>query len=231
MSPIQPAGPSPRPLVSWQRRITSAFTRNLPLKASAVFVAVVLWIVVGAREPIEEVTSVVFAPQLDTAMVVRDPQPVIRALVIGRASEILKLANTPLTIRRPIANDAPDTLVVPLRTTDIVVPDGVEVIVRDVQPHSLTLRFEHIRSRTVPVRSAIRTHMPPGSPAAALRFEPEVVTVRGPRAAVARLRFVPTLPDSIALDTLPHLVDLDTAGLGVVVRPAQVKAIFVRARP
>jgi hypothetical protein len=219
-----------RSAVSWQRQLTSAFTRNLPLKASAVFVAVVLWIVVGAREPIEEVTSVRFAPQLDSTMVLRDP-PLIRAHVFGRASEILKLSNTPLTIRRQISNDAPDTLVVPLRTTDIEIPDGVEVIVHDVQPTSVTLRFEHMRSRVVPVRSAIRMQMPPGAAPVAVRFEPDVVTARGPRAAVARLRYVPTLPDSIALDTLPHLVDLDTAGLGVVVRPAQVKAIFVRARP
>lgn len=223
--------PTVRESVSLQRRIASAVTRNLPLKASAVFVSVVLWIVVGAREPIEEVTGVRFAPLLDSAIALRDPPPVIRALVIGRASEILKLSNTPLTVRRPIANDAPDTLVVPLRISDVEIPDGVEVIVRDVQPHSLTLRFEHIRSRTVPVRSAIRTLGPTGSPAVAVRFEPSIVTVRGPRGAVARLRFVPTLPDSIPVDTLPHLVDLDTTGLGVVVQPVQVKAIFVRARP
>ena len=217
---------SPQP---WQQRATGWFTKNLPLKVAAVFVAIVLWILVGAREPVEEVTGVRFAPQLDSTLTLRDPQPVIRALVIGRASEIMKLSNTPLTIRRPIANDAPDTLVLPLRISDIEVPDGVEVIVRDVQPHELTLRFEHIMSRTIPVRSTIRTLGMPPPPGVAVRLDPAFVTVRGPRTAVARLRFVPTTPDSIAVDTIPHLVDLDTAGLGVLVQPAQVKVLFVRA--
>jgi hypothetical protein len=42
---------------------------------------------------------------------------------------------------------------------------------------------------------------------------------------------VRTVVDSIVVDTLPHLVDLDTAGLGATVRPTQVKARFVRRRP
>jgi hypothetical protein len=42
------------------------------------------------------------------------------------------------------------------------------------------------------------------------------------------MRFLVTVADSIAMDTIPHLVDIDTAGLGVVVRPAQVKAIVAR---
>jgi hypothetical protein len=223
--------PTVRPPVSWRRRVGNAFTENLPLKASALFLAIVLWILVGTREPVEEVTSVRFAPLVDSTLVLRDPPPVIRALVIGRPSEVLKLSNTPLMIRRTIANDVPDTLVMPLRTSDIEVPEGVEVIVRDVQPHSLTLRFEQITSRQVPVRSTIRARSPTGSPPMVVRFEPESVLVRGPRGVVARLRFVPTVSDSITLDTLPHLVDLDTAGLGVDVRPAQVKAIFTRLRP
>jgi hypothetical protein len=220
--------PSPPVPERWQKRVTGWFTKNLPLKVTSVFVAVVLWIVVGASEPVEEVSGVRFAPQLDTAMALRDPQPVIRALVIGRASEIMKLSNTPLMIRRHISNDAPDTLILPLRTSDVEVPEGVEVIVRDVQPRELTLRFEHIMSRTVPVRSAIRTLGLPPPPGIAIRLEPGVVTVRGPRAAVGRLRFVPTVADSIAVDTLPHLVDIDTTGLGVLVQPMQVKALFVR---
>lgn len=226
---------SPHPALrpsSWQRHITAAFTRNLGLKASAVLLTVVLWILVGAREPIEEVTNVRFAPQLDSALVLRDPPPLIRALVIGRAGEILKLSNTPLVIRRQIASDVPDTVVVPLRTGDVEVPEGVGVIVRDVQPHSLTLRFERTATRMVPVRSAIRVRAIDGVAAITVRLDPESVSVSGPRRAVARLRFVTTVADSISVDTLPHLVDLDTAGLDVSVRPAQVKAFFfARSRP
>jgi len=223
---VSPTGRHP---IGWRRHLTAAFTEHLALKASAVLVAVVLWFVVAAREPTEEVVNVRFAPQLDSALVLRDPNPVIRALVIGRANEILKLSNTPLVIRRPITSDAPDTLVMSLRTSDVEVPEGVEVIVRDVQPRSLTLRFEAIASRSVPVHSALLVRSPEGLPAA-LRFDPESVMVSGPRRTVARLQWVATIPDSISVDTLPHLVDLDTAGLGVAVRPSQVKAVFGRGR-
>jgi hypothetical protein len=221
--------PSRKP-TDWRTVITAAFTERLPLKAAAVLLALVMWFLVAAREPTEDVASVRFSPQLDSALVLRDPPPPIRALVLGRPSEILKLANTPLVIRRPVASDVPDTLVLPLRTSDVEVPEGVEVIVRDVQPHSLMLRFEPTSSRRVPVRSAIWVQAPAGTPAVGVLIDPESVTVLGPRRAVALLRFIPTAPDSIPLDTLPHLVELDTAGLGVVVRPSQVKALFRRVR-
>jgi hypothetical protein len=208
--------------------VTAAFTEHLALKASALLLTIALWFAVAAREPTEDVASVRFAPQLDSALVLRDPAPMIRALVIGRPSEILKLANNPLVIRRSIASDAPDTLVLSLRTSDVEVPEGIEVIVRDVQPSSIPLRFESTVSRLVPVRSALLVRAPSGTVSVPVRLQPESVTVLGPRRAIARLRFVSTMPDSVVLDTLAHLVDLDTTGLGVTVRPPQVKAIFLR---
>jgi hypothetical protein len=59
-------------------------------------------------------------------------------------------------------------------------------------------------------------------------FDPDSVTVLGPRRAVAQISAVRTVVDSITADTLAHLVDLDTTGLGLTVRPFQVKARFVR---
>ena len=218
-----------QPSIPWRQRIKSAVSERLALKASAILLALVLWFVVAARQPTEEVATVRFAPVLDSALVLRDPAPVIRALVLGRPSEIVKLANTPLTIRRPIASDVPDTLVLPLRTSDVDVPDGVQVLVRDVQPASLMLRFEPTASRRVPVRSAIVVRAPVARPAIGVHLDPDSVTVLGPRRIVAQLAFVSTVPDSIRIDTLTHLVELDTARLGVTVRPAQVKATFIRA--
>lgn len=223
MSPLQ------RHSTGWRRHVKAAFTEHLALKASSVLLAVALWFAVAAREPEEVWASVRFAPQVDSALVLRD-RPPIQALVVGRASEILKLSNTPLVVRRSITSDVPDTLVLALRTSDVEVPEGVEVIVRDVQPRSLTLRFESTVSRLVPVRSSIIVAAPAGMGSVSVQLDPESVTVSGPRRAVARLRSVATVADSVNLDTLPHLVDLDTVGLGVSVRPPQVKALVRRAR-
>ena len=209
--------------------IVSALTEYLALKASSVLLAIALWFVVGAREPTEDLASVRFVPLLDSALVLRDPAPPIRALVVGRPSEILKLSNTPLVIRQPITGDAPDTLEVTLRVADIQIPEGVEVIVREVQPRSLTLRFETTSSRRVPVRSALTI---PADVAGSTRviFDPESVTVMGPRQVVRSLASVSTVRDTVGLDPIPRLVDLDTARLGVVVRPQQVKALVRRTR-
>ena len=137
--------PGTRQSLGWRRQVTAAFTEHLALKASAVLLAIVLWFVVEPREPKEELVTVRFAPQLDSGLVLRDPPPTIFARVLGQPVQILKLSTTPLVIRRPIASDAPDTLVLSLRTSDVEVPEGVEVIVRDVQPRTLTLRFEEMR--------------------------------------------------------------------------------------
>ena len=223
--------PTPRPPVGWRRRIASAFTEHLSLKAAAVFLAIATWFVVAAREPMEDVASVRFVPEMDSAVVLRDPPPPIRAQVLGRPNELLKLAQTPLVIRRQITSEVPDTLVLSLRTSDVEVPDGVEVIVRDVFPHSLTLHFETTASRRVPVQSAVLVRAPAGTREVPVRLDPDSVTVRGPRRIITRLRFVRTRRDSISLDTLPHLVELDTVGLGVAVRPTQVTLTFLRPPP
>src|SRR5687768_1610068 len=216
--------------IPWRRRVASAFTDRLALKASAVLLAIVLWFVVAAREPREEYAPVQFTPRLDSTLVLRDPPPPIRAHVLGRPSEILKLATQPLVIRRPIASDAPDTLVLALRPGDVEVPLGTDVIVREVYPQSVTLRFESRSARRVPVRSSILARMSAGLQDIAVQLDPDSVTVLGPRGAVADIEFVRTVVDSIVVDTMPHLVDLDTTGLGATVRPTQVKARFVRRR-
>ena len=222
----------PRPPIPPRGRVIAAFTERLALKASAVLLALVLWFVVAAREPREEYAPVRFAPRLDSTLALRDPAPAIRAHVLGRPSEILKLGTSPLVIRRQIASDAPDTLVLSLRPSDVEIPEGVDVIVREVFPQSLTLRFESRWSRRVPVRSAIMARIPPGlATRLGIRLEPDSVTVLGPRRAVAQIAFVRTVQDSVVADTLPHLVDIDTAGLGVTVRPTQIKARFVRILP
>ena len=211
-------------------QLLSAFTANLPMKAAAVLLAVAMWMLVAAREPMEQVVGVRFTPQLDSNLVLRDPPPVVRAVVLGSANDILQLASTPLVIRRPVAGNAPDTLVVSLRPSDVAVPDGIDVIVRDVQPHSVTLRFEATATRYVPVASALLVRSPMAGPVPII-ISPESVQVAGPRRLVTRLRHVSTIVDSIPYDTLPRLVDLDTAFLGVTVRPAQVKVSFPRFRP
>jgi YbbR domain-containing protein len=232
-SPTPNEEPSvPRPVPTWRRRLTEAVTQRLALKGTALLLAVVLWFIVTAKEPNQDLVEVQFAPQLDSSLVLKDPPPMIHALVVGTPQELLKLFAHPLVIKRQIAANSPDTVVVDLSTSDVELPAGVDAIVRGVEPRSVTLRFESTSSRVVPVRSAVQVvadTLHPSGPVT-VRLDPERVEVSGPRQRVLSLEYVVTARVAIpAADSLPHLVDIDTTRLGVRVRPSQVKVHLIPA--
>ena len=74
-----------------QRRVTAAFTDQLPLKATAVFLAIILWFVVNAKEPQLELVPVRFTPLLDSSLVLREPVPPLQAIVAGSPKQLIKL--------------------------------------------------------------------------------------------------------------------------------------------
>lgn len=214
-----------RPSTPLQRRIVDAFTRRLALKGIALLLAIGLWFIASAKEPTEAPFPVKFDPELDSSLVLRDPVPAIQALVAGPSRELLKLAVSPLVIHRHIDADSPDTLVLDLRPGDVSPPPGVSLSVEDLQPRSIVLHFETTSTRRVPVRSNVVVSPVPPGVHYYVRFEPESVEVSGPRRTVARTSSVATARAVVpADDSLPHLVDLDTAHLdGVRVKPTQVK--------
>ena len=220
------------PAGSLQRRVIAAFTQHLLLKATAVFLAVVLWFVVNAKEPQVMIVPVRFNPVLDSSLVLRETLPLLQAIVAGSPKELIKLSTDPPVVHRQITAEAPDTLVLDLRPSDVTLPEGVDAVVRDVEPHSLTLRFESTWTHKVPVRSMIDIATDPPAPAGpiATQLQPDSVVITGPRHLVMRIPSVRTVKTTIALpDSLPHLIDIDTVGFGsrIHVRPAQVKVSFV----
>jgi hypothetical protein len=217
--------PSTRRARSMQRRLVAAFTQQLPLKATAALLAIILWFVVNAKEPQLELVPVRFTAVLDSSLVLRDSLPQLQAIVAGAPKELIKLNSTPPVIRRQISADAPDTVVVDLRPDDVRLPDGVDAVVRDVQPRSVTLRFESMWSKKVPVRSAIDIATVTWPGPITTEFEPESVVVTGPRHLLLRIPSVRTVKTTLFYpDSLPHLVDIDTAGFGPArARPNQVK--------
>jgi len=213
-----------------QHRVIAAFTQHLLLKATAVFLAVVLWFVVNAKEPQVMIVPVRFNPVLDSSLVLREALPPLQAIIAGSPKELIKLTTDPPVVHRQITADAPDTLVLDLRPADVTLPEGVDAVVRDVEPHSLTLRFESTWTHKVPVRSMIDIASDPLPGPIATQLQPDSVVVTGPRHLVMRIPAVRTVKTTISLpDSLPHLIDIDTVGFGsrIHVRPAQVKVSFV----
>ncbi|MDB4873607.1 MAG: hypothetical protein JWM41_53 [Gemmatimonadetes bacterium] len=227
--------PALRSNSSLQRRLAAAFTERLALKAMALLLAVVLWFVVNAKEPQVQLTTVRFQPVLlDSSLVLRDPLPQFQAIVAGAPRELIKLTTTLPLIRRQVTADAPDTLVLDLRPEDVVLPPDVDAVVRDVQPRSVTLRFEPTWTRRVPiVAAAIDISAAPGSGFVKPLFDPQTVQISGPRHLILKMPSVRTVKTTIPYpDSLAHLVDIDTAALGpgVRVRPGQVK-VHLLANP
>lgn len=221
---------------SLERHIRAAFTERLGYKAAALFFAVVLWLVVSAEEPSEELVPVRLEAAHDSARMLLGPRPVIRALVAGRARDLIKLYDSPPIVRRVITDDAPDSVAVELRPADVYIPPDIDAIVRDVQPRTMVLVFDVSASRTVPVASRVKVMVDSGPPATRTRLTrlvPDSVVVTGPRRAVRATESVSTVADSVTVrDSGSFLIPLDVAKLatGVKVKPTTVR-LFVQLPP
>jgi hypothetical protein len=161
------------------------------------------------------------------------PPEDINAIVQGAPTDLLKLGSRRATVTRQINAQAPDTLVIDISPTDVELPPSVAGLlsVTDVFPKSVTLQFVRTLSRRVPVRSSVRVMgvLPNVQPAIAI--EPSTVEISGPRRAVAQVAFVRTDSAVITIgDSLPHQVPIDTAGLGITVKPEQVRVRVIQHR-
>ena len=214
--------PAPIP---WRRRVTAAFTEHLPLKLVATFFAFVIWLVVSGERPTEMVVPVRVEIGVDTSVTLRGPTPEVRALVVGRGRDLMKLWDTPPTISQRLGSDVPDSLSLMLEVNNVELPPGVAGIVRDVSPRSLRLRFDVQTKKFVPVRSAFRVRADSGFRLTGpVEIDPTRVQLIGERRTVRAIDTVHTAPaELIVRDTIPMTVALDTVGLGVRVNPAVVR--------
>jgi hypothetical protein len=124
----------------WRRRVASAFTERLGLKAVAVLFAVVLWFIVTSKEPAEEIVPVRLALTMDSTETLRDPLPEIHALVAGEGKELFSLYSSPPVIRRDLPRGA-DSATLTLTPDDVELPPGAAVLVRDVQPRHVAVHL------------------------------------------------------------------------------------------
>lgn len=138
---------------SLRRRFRMALTERLTLKIAAIFFACVLWLVVSAEEPTEQVVQIVVSPRMDSTMVLVGRRPVVRALVVGRARDLLELAADP-PVARPVVHRAGDSVDVPVVPGDVEVPANVQVIVREVRPRSVTIQVARVARPLAPATAA-----------------------------------------------------------------------------
>jgi hypothetical protein len=217
--------------VSVERWLKAALTERLGYKAAALFFAIVLWLVVSAEEPSEEVVPVRLEAAFDSARVLTTGRPTIRALVAGRARDLIKLYDTPPVIRRVVTDDAPDSVAFDLRPGDVYIQPDVDAVVRDVQPRTIVLVFDVTLSRRVPVASAVRVVVDTTTRTGRVRLTrlvPDSVTISGPRRVVNAVSSVSTVDQTLTVrDSGDFVVPLDVKRLGsdVRVKPTEVRVL------
>ncbi|MDB4893277.1 MAG: hypothetical protein JWL61_5132 [Gemmatimonadetes bacterium] len=230
MTASLPPGSSTR--ARWQHVIREAFVERLGIKALSILIAVLLWLIVKGRQPVQDYVMVNVLPTLDSSLVMLEtPQP-LRALVSGRAVDIAKLRADPPAIHRIVDGDAPDTLVFQVAASDVRVSAGLAdfVHVLDVQPRTVSLRFGDKATRQVPVMAGqgfiqLRRGLAllPAD-VVGIRTEPRTVRITGPRQLVRRIKSVHPYSMTITEgDTTAQLADIDTTRLGVRVVPSRVR--------
>ncbi|HWE40881.1 MAG TPA: hypothetical protein VG432_00115 [Gemmatimonadaceae bacterium] len=153
---------SPQRRTRWRDALRSAFAERLALKAAAIFFALVLWMVVSAEEPTDEVVPIRFAPVVDSGVVIVGPLPTVRALVLGRGRELLKLYTAAPVIVRHIQGNGAETVSLELGPADVDLPAGVNAVVRDVRPRHVTLRLRRVEQEVGPAGSAVGGGTPAG---------------------------------------------------------------------
>src|SRR4051812_16886410 len=214
-------------------QVSGGLTENLWLKLTAVGLAALLWFTITNREPTAKSVPGQLRLNLDSSLVLRTPPEEINAVVQGAPIDLLKLGNRSATIVEQINAQAPDTFVVDLSPKDVELPPSVAglLTVTDVYPKSVTLEFVRTLTRRVPVRSGVQIVAVAGGVVPRVVVEPNMVEISGPRLVVNRVDFVRTDTTRIlATDSLPHQVAIDTAGLGIRVRPEQVQVRIAAPR-
>ena len=229
-----PLPPDAETRSSRRKALTKSFlaraAENLWLKATAVGIAFLLWYVILQKEPTAKSIPVKLNLRLDSTLALRTEPTEIYAVVQGTPADLARLEGA--TITRSINGDTPDTLIVSLSRNDVVLPPNAgDARVTDIRPRSLRLEFVSTVTRRVPVRSEVRVIGADSVLQPQVRIDPDVVEITGPRLSVGQIAFVRTDTTAIlATDSLPHQVALDTARLGVLVKPAQVR-VRLHVRP
>jgi hypothetical protein len=133
------------PRHSLREALRATFFERLPYKVAALFFAVVLWLVVSGEERTEAIVTLRFSPRADPSLGALQEVPRVRALVEGRGRDIIKLFASPPVLRPTFGPETPPVFEYRVSSRDVRLPEDVSVIVRDLRPRRVTLRFAAAR--------------------------------------------------------------------------------------
>jgi YbbR domain-containing protein len=194
--------------------------RNWQLKLSAFAMAVLLWTVPRFEgQSSRELQDIPVRIQLNDPEwdLVQDPSPdVVTVTLSGPARELMALGVDRPPVLIPIDEVTSGDTTVLLRTSWFRGAARTGVLVEDLRPAAVSLVFEKIEQRPIPLSISLTGELPQGvSMAGRPQVDPEVVVVFGTPSRFEGLDSLPLLPIDLGLAGAegPLAATVDTTGL------------------
>ena len=200
-------------------RIRGWFVENWPVKATALLLAALLWVLTTTREPRQELVRVNLVVEPPEGRALREPLPEVRALFTGSSGEILKLYGQGPTIHSEIPDTTGSEYTLEIGPGDLTGYADADVRPQDVQPRIITVRLDELRQRTVPVIHRVSVRPDSGFALfGGIAVQPSSLIVRGPEVRIGSLDALYTVPLTVtgAQQTVRRSVAIDTTGLSPV---------------
>lgn len=213
-------------------------THNASLKLLALLGAIFLWAIApSSPDGSETVADIPVRVQVDDPawLVAGPPEPSrVTIRVSGPTREIIRLAREGTSVRVEVEEvTSPDSLV-RLRRDWVVLSGSPAVIVEELVPAEVRVRFEESESATLPVTVRTRGRLPDGVALAfPLGTTPGVARVSGPARLIRDLESLPTTPVDLGSvsESEQRRLSLDLAGLDeALVTPGAV-SVGIRVAP
>ena len=166
--------------------------RHLGLKFLSVGIAFGLWFTVAGERTVERMLTVpleLINPPAQFVLV-ESPPGSVDVRVRGASGLLSQLSAGAVVAMIDLSLAGEGKMYSHLTTDQVRAQAGVEVV--DVKPANVTLRFEKLVSRSVPVVPPVEGEPAPGFVAGKATAEPATVDVSGPESAMKRLKEVTT---------------------------------------
>ncbi len=174
----------------WRR-----LTHNIGWKLASLSVSILLWFVVVGQPELVTIQPVplLYRNLPDNLLLLSDAPDEVRAELRGPSGRLTRATLADVFAAVDLAGvTAPGTQTFTLAESDFSLPQGVAFL-RAV-PSQVSLRFDHLSTKTVPVDIQLTGSLPPGYRLAAKLVEPATLTVSGPESRVIGIQFAQTDP-------------------------------------
>ena len=204
-------------------------TRNWPIKAAALFLALMLYVAVQLQQPVTTSFDVTLNVQLPPGRELVQKPPPVRAQISGKGSQILKLRSLAGDITRRVPDTVTaTTYAIHLDPTDVelALPKGADVRVMEIRPNEITLALDSVATKAVRIVSLVTVKLDSAQILhGGLAVTPTMARIIGSGKNLAAIDSVTTVPLEITSSpgAFSRTVPIDTMPLGIVrIAPKQV---------